>query len=101
MSGPLALFDAGNDDPPQALPPFDDGGVKLTTHGQDRPSTTFENLTGNRAAGLSPCQRSNPELQLDQKRHQTFRPAHVVAILITQLGRQSVLFNIDAVCEPR
>jgi RNA polymerase sigma factor (sigma-70 family) len=24
MSGPLALLDAGNDDPPQALPPFDD-----------------------------------------------------------------------------
>jgi len=24
MSGPLALLDAGNDDPPQGLPPFDD-----------------------------------------------------------------------------
>ncbi len=24
MSGPLALLDAGNDDPPQVLPPFDD-----------------------------------------------------------------------------
>ncbi len=24
MSGPLALLDAGDDDPPQALPPFDD-----------------------------------------------------------------------------
>jgi hypothetical protein len=24
MSGPLALLDAGNDDPPEALPPFED-----------------------------------------------------------------------------